>query len=360
MKIYRAGVIGCGRIGSKLEDDPLRAHPCTHAGAYAYLANVKLVAGVSHTEKSARQFSQKWGTKTIYTDYREMLDTERLDLVSITTYPQLHPQMVVEAAKREAKGILCEKPLALSLGEASEMIEACKKSGTVLMTVHNRRWNSLYIKARELVRSGEIGDLVSVVGICQGCKPRKDWQSQYEGPLLHDATHLFDILRFFCGDAEWVIGDVERKSKEYDVEDLAYAYIYFKNGVTATTLVNERTSYMRFEIELQGSRGKIVLGNDARMWKFSSSKYATGFKELTEVEFPTPKRQNNVYVTAIRELIKSIETGRTNSSTGEDGKAALELIMAIYESKRRSNLKVGLPLKVGESLLEIAIKEGAF
>ncbi|HHY62400.1 MAG: Gfo/Idh/MocA family oxidoreductase [Bacillota bacterium] len=349
---YRAGIVGCGRIGWKLEDDPNRPKPCTHAGAYASIPNTQIVAASSRTDKSLKGFGERFGVDALYTDFNEMLEKENLDLLSVTTNPELHRDIVVKAAECGVRGILCEKPISLSLDDADDMIEACRKSGTVLMVMHNRRWNSYYVKAKELLDLGAIGELVSIFGNCQGCKPSPDWLSDREGPLLHDATHLYDIMRFFAGDIDSVVGSAEkRKHLHYGVEDTCFSHMRFKNGVSAVALVNERTSYMRFDIELQGSDGKILLGPDAEMWQVVPSKRAAGFRELEKVEFPKPEREANVYMDAIGELIHCVETGEPSRSTGEDGRAALEAIMAIYESQRRGNSPVQLPLGVRESLL---------
>ncbi len=362
MKKFRAGVIGLGRIGSTFEDDPKRIHPCTHAGALAMMDDVDLVAGAARSEGSAKAFQEKWGTKKAYTDYRKMVADEHLDIVGIATNPETHAQIVQEIAGLGVKAILCEKPLALSLQDADAMIEACDRNGVLLMTMHNRRFNSIYRSAKELIAKGDIGEVNSVVGICQGCKPSKNWQSDFEGPLLHDATHLFDIMRYLFGDVQWIESDMERARPEDNVEDSAYALMRFRNGIYATTLVNERTDYMRFEVEVQASKGKLLLlTNEAYIWKYDQSKYATGFKELVPAEYPLPQERLNAYVAAYAELIACLETGKTdNTSTIYDGRAALEMIMAMYESKRHDNRKIYLPLPGTPSSLEAVIQEGAF
>ena len=362
MRRYRAAVIGLGRIGSRFEDDPRRVHPCTHAGALAAMGNVELAAGAARSEGSAAEFQRRWNTKAVYTDYRAMIEKERIDIVGVATNPETHSEIVKNIAGLGVKGILCEKPIALSLKDADEMMESCDKNGVVLMTMHNRRWNSLYRSAKELLQKGAIGTVNSIVGICQGCKPNKNWQSDFEGPLLHDATHLFDILRYLFGDVEWITGDLERASLGDRVEDSAYSLMKFRNGIYATTLVNERTDYMRFELEIQASKGKLVLQtNEAFLWKYDQSKYASGFKELAQVEYPMAKKPLNAYLEAYKELISCVETkGKENSSTAKDGRAALEIIMAIYESKRRDSAKVFLPLPGAPSSLDAAIREGAF
>lgn len=361
MSVLKAGIIGLGRIAWKFEDDPKRDHPCTHAGALVALDGVELVAGSARRMESAVEFQQRWNTKKAYIDYMDMIAENELDIIGIATNPETHAEIVKKIASSGIKGILCEKPLALSLKDADEMIEACEKHNVILITMHNRRWNGIYRKAKEIIQSGELGDVHTMVGLCQGCKPSKNWQSEYEGPLLHDATHLFDIMRFLMGDVEWIISDVERSDPKEVVEDNANSLMRFKNGVYATTLVNERTDYMRFELEIQCSQGIMVLQtNTAKLMRYNESKYASGFKELVEDKFPlvTPM---NPYLEAYRELIESIRLGRNISvSTGEDGRAALEIIMAIYDSKRQGKQAIHLPLPGAESSLVKAIEEKAF
>lgn len=360
MKKYRAGIIGLGRIGSTFEEDPKRIHPCTHAGALAEIEDVELVAGAARTESSATAFQQKWHTAKAYTDYKQMIREEHLDIVGIATNPETHAEIVKEIAPLGIKAILCEKPLALSLQDADEMIKACQENGVLLMTMHNRRFNSIYRSAKELIARGDIGEVNSVVGICQGCKPNKNWQNEFEGPLLHDATHLFDIMRYLFGDVQWIESDMERAKPSDKVEDSAYSLMRFQNGIYATTLVNERTDYMRFEVEVQASKGKLLLlTNEAYIWKYDQSKYASGFKELVPAEYPLPTEQLNAYTAAYTELVDCLKTGKTdNTSTIYDGRAALEIIMAMYESKRHDNQKIYLPLPGALSSLVAAIQEG--
>lgn len=363
MKKYRAGVIGLGRIGSTFEDDPKRVHPCTHAGALAISDTIELVSGAARSKESAERFRTKWGLDRCYTDYEQMIKEEKLDIIAVATNPETHAEIVEKIAPLGIKGILCEKPIALSLKEADRMIDSCKKNNVVLMTMHNRRFNSIYRSAKEIIKNGDIGVVNSIVGICQGCKPNKNWQSDFEGPLLHDATHLFDIMRYLFGDVEFVQSAVESAKSGDNIEDSAYSVIRFKNGVYGMTLVNERTDYMRFELEIQGSKGKLLLfTNEAYMWTYADSKYSTGFRELTPMEYPYSNSPLNPYVEAYKELVECIEKGNldNNSSTAWDGREALDIIMAIYESQIKDGGKVFLPLPSLNSTLNIAKELKAF
>lgn len=362
MEKYRAGIVGLGRIAWTLEDDPKRDHPCTHAGALNMIESVELVAGSARTLQSAQAFQERFRTRKAYTNYLEMVREERLDIVGVCTNPETHADIVVDLANAGVKGILCEKPLALSLEDADRMLEACRSNGTILMTMHNRRFNGLYRSAKRIIESGEIGRINAMIGICEGCKPSKNWCSDFEGPLLHDATHLFDIMRYLGGDVEWVLSDVERAKDSDKVEDSAYSILRFKNGIYGTTLVNERTDYMRFELEVQGSKGKMLLHtNEAWLWKYEDSRFSSNFKELAPVPYPEAPEKLYPYLEAYRELLTCVREGKQSmTSSGEDGRAALEIIMGIYDSKRNHCTPIYTPLPGAPSSLVRGIQEYAF
>jgi len=102
----------------------------------------------------------------MYDTVEEMLAKENLDLVSVCTWPPLHADGVVAAAQAKAKGIVCEKPMTNSLGEADRMLEACNANGTKLIVSHQRRFNKRYVEAKQALKEGKIGQLVEIRGFC--------------------------------------------------------------------------------------------------------------------------------------------------------------------------------------------------
>ena len=199
METYRVGIIGCGRIASKMEDQS-DEHPISIAGAFDALPNTEIVAACNRGSEGLSTFGEKWGVDNLYHDYQKMLNKEDLDIICVATHPPLHPAMVVAAAESGAKGVFCEKPMALSLGDCDRMIKACEENRTKLLINCSRRWSGEYQAAKDLLDSGKLGPLLHVIGHCQGCKPSPEWVADTEGPLLHDSVHTFDILRFFVGD----------------------------------------------------------------------------------------------------------------------------------------------------------------
>jgi UDP-N-acetylglucosamine 3-dehydrogenase len=364
---YRVGVIGLGSIARG------------HVGGYKRVQATSLVAGADAFQSQLDKFTQEIAPIQAYTNYVEMLDREHLDLVSVCTWPPLHEEMVIAAAERGVKGILCEKPMALNLGQADRMIEACDRHGVRLAVSHQRRYNKRYTEAREAVQQGLIGELLEVYGIGGS-------------DLLSDGTHTVDMIRFLAGDEpiNWLMGQVRRQvspdvpdepnkvmvkgaAKRYGhvVEHAAVARFLFRSGVrgivetgdirqTVIRGVGESLGlcpafyqYMR----LLGSEGRIEVFGDARQddprptgWRILSS------SRLGWEEHPTVN-DNHAYACAITDLVRWIEEGGENTLDGRNARADLEVLMSIFESSRRRS-RIDFPLTVSEHPLEAMIDAG--
>jgi predicted dehydrogenase len=342
---YKVGIIGCGRIASILEDDVLRQKPCTHAGAFDAHPDTEIVAACDINKERLLAFGKRWCVKRLYKDYTEMLTRERLDIVSIAAWTEYHRDMVIMAAESGVRGIYCEKPIAVNLKQAKEMVDMCKKKKVKMVIGHERRWDPYYRKAKELIDSGGIGEIRTIIGNALSDSPPELPVDKYGGgPLFHDGTHLTDLLRFFAGDADWVSGYDDRIGDRY-IEKTAIGLIHFKNGVHAVVEGGGVRKYFNFELDIQGSEGRILIGNGIKeLYMTGPSNRFTGFKELERVEFPNPDRGINPFLGGIEDLVGCMNNGHESISSGEDGKAALEIIMAIYKSARLGGERVFLPI----------------
>ena len=99
MKKFKIGIVGCGRIGSLLEEDPLRGKPCTHAGGFSALPTAQLSAGCDIDPDRLQKFGKRWNVTGLYSDFREMLAKESLDILCIATWTRLHTSMALEAVQ---------------------------------------------------------------------------------------------------------------------------------------------------------------------------------------------------------------------------------------------------------------------
>lgn len=336
-KSLKAAIIGCGRVAWMLEDDPLETKPCTHMGAYrAFDAGVVEVLAASDTDNERLEaFGARYDVKGLYKDYMKMLDTEAPDIVSICAWATDRHRMVLDAIEAGVKGIWCEKALATSLDEAREIAEASESKGVSVIVSHLRRWSGEYNKAKEIIDNKGIGALQSIV-------------CHFGGSLLHTGTHAFDILLWFQGPAEWVMGEIE-KNTGGDVWDTpedsgGRAFIKFRNGTYATVHA-EAKSYFFFEFDVIGSKGRIRIGNNGVLEYYmpKESHYYTGIKELYAKPFPEYE-QRNIWIEALGNLVGAVNGAEASRNTTWDGYRALELALAIHESSRTFE-KVRLPLK---------------
>ena len=342
MKKLNVGIIGCGRIGSLLEEDPLRGKPCTHAGGFDSLSSVKLQAGCDINPSRLKQFGKRWGIDRLYADYREMLQQENLDIICIATWTHLHGSMAIEAARSGVKGIYCEKPLSTNLAEGRKMVKFCEKKGIPLIINHERRWDFYYQKARDIIRSGKIGEVRTIIGNALSWRPSKlPMDLHGGGPLFHDGTHLTDLLLFFGGPIDWVSGHEVRPYGKNYIEETACAMLRFKSGALGFIEGGGARNYFNFELDIQGLKGRLLIGNDGReLYLARKSARFTGFHELKPSVFPEPKRLQSPFTGAARDMVRCIRTGQNSISSGRDGLKALEVIFAIYKSAQLNGKRI--------------------
>jgi len=354
---YRVAILGLGKIA--------RAH------MRGYLApenaeRVTVVAGADISAEAREQFRTEYGIERLYEDYRELLETERPEVVSICTWPPLHPEMVEAAAAAGAKGILCEKPMAVDLAGADGMVAAAERAGTVLVIGHQRRLLPRYSEARRLIEEGMIGELVQVSVMCHG-------------DLLSDGTHSVDLMRFLAGDAPavWVIGNIDLRPREvtntgpqsfgfqdwertrtrygHHVETGAVGLVRFSTGVRSLveTGICARPGYQRALV--YGTEGWIEISGDRPV----ADEPPLRARLRGQAEWYVPALPTvDAFAREIALLIEAIERGTRHPLNASSARAGHEIIMAIFESARR-RARIDLPLTVTESPLEALVAAGA-
>lgn len=342
MKPLTLAVLGCGRIGSLLEEDPLRGKPCTHAGGFNALKSVKIIAGCDIDPDRLARFGSRWGVNKLYTRYEELLACETPDLVSVAAWTRVHHEMVMASARAGVKGIFCEKPIALTVKEGQAMVRSCKRRGIPLVINHERRWEPYYELAYQMIRKGTIGELRTIIGNALSGNPGKHKVSeQGGGPMFHDGTHLTDLLLFFGGPVAWVSGNEKRSHGKKHIEHTASAMLQFKSGATGYIEGGGDRRYFNFELDLQGSEGRILIGNAGReLYITKNSGRFSGFQELERVPFPEPKKYESPFIGGARDLVGAIRKKSRSASSGEDGLSALKLIHAVYDSAKQKGKRV--------------------
>ena len=352
MKMYKAAIIGLGRIASTYDDEKTRGGmvllPYAHAPAYTHSPFTKLVSGADINKEQRNFFAQKWGLpiNNIYSDYKDMLKKENPDIVSICTSTRNRPDILKYVAEFGVKAIWLEKPIAFSLKDADEMVEICNRNNIVLAVNCSRRWNPMYSQARNIIESGHIGKILQINAIAE-C-----W-------ISHNGSHLIDMVRFLANsEVDWVIGDMESQlDAENDKDFKANAYLAFKNGTRAfiRSMNSGGLPTSSWSFEVIGEKGRIRTPNDAQSWELTSfttnsfptedNRFNSNNKHPINHQFPWPTHIQGTGLTIIEDIISSIDNSHNPKCTGQDGIKALEIAIAIRESFRNGHQKMNLPLK---------------
>lgn len=346
---FTAAVIGAGSQGR------------VHALGYRGLASVRLLALADPAEATAAALAAETGVPAhgTYRDHREMLAAVRPEIVSICTPPASHLEIVRDAVAAGARAIHCEKPVAMSYGDALETAALAAEAGVQLTFNLQRRFDPVQRHGRELLAAGEIGDVVTIEGYC---------------PNLFDwGTHILDLVLFHRGDApaSWVMGqiDVSVNRYVYDafVETASLTQIGWDDGVRALVATGRppHTPTLNLQNELglivQGTRGRMDLrGPRCLVRRFGKPDLV--FDSPFETDPRTWDRGVDPAITAstaaaLRDLVESHTEGRTPVLTAEHALRGAELLFATYESSR-SRRRVALPLDRHDNALLSGLAEG--
>jgi len=340
-------LIGCGRIGFLLENDPLRYKPCTHFGGMK-TAGLAVTHACDIDRNRLALFSKKAGIPAdrCHRNNEELLHSEKPEFVVIATWTESHESIAVRAAENGARVVVLEKPITSSLKGARRLLDACSRNGTGIIVNHERRYDNRYRSVRKTIESGIIGSVKTVnARILTGGHRGRSAVDQGGGPLLHDGTHLIDIIRYLFGEIIWVEGEFSRNSRSSGYEDRAVAWCRMEEGTDVFLEAGGGRDYFVFELEISGTDGKIIIGNGyQRLYQKRRSSLYSGFNDLVERPFSS-FRKNNCFTELYREakvLLKKREC--TITSTGDDGYRALEAVHAIYLSSHSGMKRIPLPV----------------
>ena len=336
-RMHRAAVVGCGRMGSTIDDEqigrPSYPWPWAHAPAIIEARNVELVAAADVDQGKLDDFRRRWKVEALYRDYREMASREKPDLVAVTTGPEERAEVVIGLAEAGVKGIFATKPMCRTLAEADAMIAACRGNGAILAMACHLNWYCWYTSAREAIAAGVIGELRSMVCHCSAS-------------LSNIGSHTLALMRLFAGaPASWVFGHMDSDAEAAGSADLSgTGYVVYENGVRA--LLNsrcEQNAGFQWTMEFIGEGGRILSRNAHAQFELWTKDPDTGTS--VKRQFPGPWYPRSSMVDAIEGVCRSIEEGEEGTCPGEFGREALEIAIAFRESHRRGHVRVDLPLE---------------
>lgn len=333
---YSAAIVGCGDIGH------------AHVAGYRLNPEIELVAVVDPVEPARGQFQREYGIPLSYASMRELFDEFVPDLVSICVWHPLHAELTIQAAAAGVRGLICEKPMATSLGDADAMITACEASGTKLVVSHQRRFTPGWEAARSLIAAGEIGPLSFL-------------RASAADGLLNGGTHVVDGLRFLAGDPEprWVIGALERATNRYErgtpIEDWMLLFCELDGGVEmfVETDVHGWGEQDGILLRAQGREGLVEATEGRAAVLCSGSKGWQQVQHIDHVDAIGGRANGRL----VAELVRWLEGGPEHRCSARLARSTTEIMMAAYQSARRRE-KIALPLLEPDYPLKAMITGG--
>jgi predicted dehydrogenase len=316
----RCAVVGLGRIGSLLEDDRLREKPATHAGAITANEDCELVGGCDIDENRRAAFRERWGCEATYPRVEELIADTRPDLLCVATHPDSHYRMVRAAGLGGVGVAVCEKPLANRLGAAKRIARLHRSGQITVVTNHERRYSSDYLAVRDCVRRETYGRLLSVRGTLYF------GQGRHDQVLLHDGTHMVDVINFLVGGHAHPI---RRFGRMRSRTSSAYLFGRVKRIPVVIEVGSER-EHLVFELELSFERGRIRVGNGVLSFEASAeSPFYEGYRSLQHDQAPEIEK-TGYFSNMIADAVHCIrDPGHEPISSAIDGLAVMRFIRAV-------------------------------
>ncbi|MEW5692662.1 MAG: Gfo/Idh/MocA family oxidoreductase [Candidatus Hydrogenedentota bacterium] len=331
MERLRVGVIGCGTIFKK------------HLAVINSIKELGLIALSDLNTSLFEKFNRERPELKCYKDYIEMVNNEKLDIVCILTPSGTHSEIGINVSPY-VRNLIIEKPLALTLKDADDLIRVCDKNSTRIFVVKQNRFNKPVLALRRAIESGRFGKLVLGTVRVRWCR-RDDyyksasWRGTWAmdgGVITNQAAHHIDLLGWLMGDVLSVKAYTTTRLAPIECEDTGVAILRFENGalgvIEATTAT--RPKDIEGSLSILGERGSVEIGGFAtdnlKIWQFEKEEEEDEivFKEWGKNPDEFAYNHKQFYLN----ILSSIKDNRKALIDGIEARKSLELINTIYES----------------------------
>ena len=350
-KKYRVGLVGCGGMGRE------------HLSVLKQLPEFEIAALCEIMPDTLTRVGEEYGVKACYQDYEKMYGDIHLDIVIVTTQTRGHHAPAVAALSRGIS-VLCEKPIAIDLVEADDMVAASAKSGAKLAINQQNHVNAGIRKAQAMVKDGAIGEVIMVRG-------RNKAGRRSGNEFMEMGTHVTDMMMCFGGVPQWCSGTVYNLKRLAEPKDImeakemspgdrdsglvmgarAIAHYGFREGCLGEIhfMGYQQGMGSNYGVDILGEKGQLAYrgtgGLKENLWHLphpmeGAPSQLSDWKlvDITDVGVEDPM------ITMYCQFIHAIETDTQPPSSGEEGRWAFEMIMGIYQSHREDGRRVELPL----------------
>ena len=341
-KSFRVALVGCGRISNN------------HFEAFSRIDGLDLVSVCDAVEARAREAGEKWGVPS-FTSMEKMLAEVASDVVVIATPSGMHPQHGIVAAKA-GRHVVSEKPMAISLASADELVKACDDASVHLFVVKQNRLNSTVQLVKRALDKGRFGRIYMANATVRWARPQEyydqaPWRGTWEfdgGAFMNQASHYVDLMQWFVGPVESVMAKTATMARRIEAEDSGAALLKFRSGAIGVMEVTMLTFPKNYEgsITLMGERGTVRIGGTAvnriEHWQFAE--YDDDDKLVDAANTSPPSVYGFGHEPYYRNVLKVLRGEALPDTDGRAGRKSLELILGIYESAKTGR-EVPLPLR---------------
>ncbi|BDR68009.1 oxidoreductase [Clostridium tetani] len=342
MEKLKVAIVGCGRISYKHVEALINNKE-----------EIELVALCDIDIKKAELEKAKYidGMRdsvevNIYEDYKEMLEKEEIDVVAISTESGYHPEIAMYCMNK-GKHVIVEKPMALSIKDADDMIECSRKNNVKLAVCHQNRFNEPIQKLRKAIEEDRFGKLVNGTARIlwnrnMGYYEQAPWRGTWKldgGTLMNQCIHNIDLLQWMMGgEIDTVYAQCGTFLRDIEAEDFGAIIIRFKNGaigiIEGTACVYPKN--LEETLSIFGEEGTAVIGGLA-VNKIETWKFADGLDNEEDILKKQEGDPDSVYgfghTALYKDVIEAIKSDKEPLINGEAGKKGMAIILAAYKSR---------------------------
>jgi predicted dehydrogenase len=317
---YRTAIVGCGLIGSEFSDTTSMPGIWSHAAAYVACPDTELVAVCDQDETKLNRCGERWGIAARYRDFAQMLDEQQPEIVSVCTPDATHYALIRTAlAHHSVRAVFAEKPIALNLEQADELINLSASRGVTFAVNYSRRHAPGFQRLREMIASGQLGSIRAVSGY-------------YTKGTLHNGSHWFDLCNFLLGPIGQVSG-FERLGESGNDPTLD-VMLNFENGATGYLHACSSADYALFEMDIVGSQGRARIvdsGFSIEIYGVVASPFGAGYRKL-EFRERIATGTENALLEAISDVVRCLREQSKPGCSGRDARQALAIGLAAKQS----------------------------
>jgi len=340
---FRIALVGCGRISRN------------HVEAISRIDGLELIAACDSVADRAKSLAEPLGIPW-FNSYAKMLAEVDCDVVTIATPSGYHPEQGVLAAKA-GRHVIVEKPMAISLRGADELVHACDAAGVHLFVVKQNRLNAAVQMLKRAVDRGRFGRLYMANCTVRWTRPQSyydqaPWRGTWEfdgGAFMNQASHYVDLIQWIVGPVDNVMAKTATLARKIETEDSGVAILRFRSGALGVIEVTMLTYPQNMEgsLTILGEKGTVKIGgmavNKVEHWQFADE------DPDDEVARALDSNPPNVYGFGhegyYRNVLAVLRGDAKPDTDGRAGRKSLELILGIYESAK-TGCDVPLPLRV--------------